>query len=176
MEPIRTAWIRASGPGAVARIQPDVQSVEFTESEAIVRSAGISLAYLGPLQAPPQPKEQIRQFVFRIPLKAQPETGRHAHVGTEFTGAFLNGVPVYNQFEAASYQGRNLWHYDPMARKTQAHPVSEGLIEDLIPGRGRHSPVIVVAGQPVLFCSSTYSTSSAVPFVTWNMCMSGLSI
>src|SRR5260221_12312085 len=105
-EPVRTAWIRGSGP-RIARIRPDVHSVEFTEGEAIVRSAGISLAYLGPLQASPQPKEQIRQFVFRIPLKPEPATGRHAHVGSEFTGAFLNGVPIYNQFEAASYRGQN---------------------------------------------------------------------
>src|SRR5713226_74644 len=151
MEPVRTAWIRGSGPSAIARIQPDVHSLEFTESEAIVRSAGISLAYLGPLQASPQPKEQIRQFVFRIPLKPEPETGRHAHVGSEFTGAFLNGVPIYNQFEAASYRGQNLWHYDPMAHKTRTHAVSAGLIEGLIPDRGRHSPIIGFAldGYPI---------------------------
>ena len=129
--------------------------MEFTPNEAIVRSAGISLAPLGLLGNAPQPREEIRQFEFRFPTHPQPETGIHAHVPIEYGGAFINGVPVFNQFEAASYLGQNLWHYDQVARAkkgTPTHaPQADGLIEKLIPVQGEHSPIIGFAldGYPI---------------------------
>ncbi len=143
-EPVRTAWIMGAGG-----FHPDVQAVEAGEQEVVVRSGGISLRQLGPLGMVPQPREQIRQFVFQFPVKPQREAGRHAHVPSEYTGAFLNGVPVYNQFEAASYRGQNLWHYDQIARNRES--ARPGLIEALIPDTGRHSPIIGFAldGFPI---------------------------
>jgi hypothetical protein len=44
----------------------------------------------------------------------------------DIVGAFLSGVPVYNQFEATSFNGANLWHYDPLAQ-----PTKPGLVEQL---------------------------------------------
>lgn len=143
-EPLRTSWIMAAGP-----FQPDVRSVEETESEVVVRSGGISLQNLGPLATVPRPREEIRQFVYRFPLRPARETGVHAHVPQEYAGAFLNGVPIYNQFETASYRGQNLWHYDMVARNREtARP---GLIEALITDSRRHSPIIGFAldGFPV---------------------------
>jgi hypothetical protein len=154
-EPIRTAWILGQAPvnstGAAADIRPDVHAVEFAGGEILVRSAGISLAYLGPLQNAPQPMQQVRQFVFHFPAAPAPETGRHAHVPVEYVGAFLNGTPIYNQFEPASYHRQNLWHYDLIGRKDPTHPATPGLIEGLIPGNGRHSPIIGFAldGYPI---------------------------
>jgi hypothetical protein len=147
-EPVRTAWIMSSnGNAAVARIAPDVHSVEVAGTEVLVRSAGISLAYLGPLQSAPQPPQSVQEFCFRIPTTPQPAAGRHAHVPAGFVGAFVNGVPIYNQFEAASYRRQNLWHYDLIARGNAA----PGLIEDLIPDRGQHSPILGFAldGYPI---------------------------
>jgi hypothetical protein len=154
-EPVRTAWILGQTPsnasGAVSGIRPDVHSVEISGAEVLVRSAGISLAYLGPLQNAPQPVQQVRQFIFRFPLAPESESAVHAHVPVEYVGAFLNGIPIYNQFEAASYHRQNLWHYDLIGRKDPTHPAAPGLIEGLIPDHGRHSPIIGFAldGYPI---------------------------
>src|SRR5581483_10041223 len=136
---------------AVPDIRPDVHAVEIAGNQVLVRSAGISLAYLGPLQNAPQPVQQVRQFCFRFPVTPAAESGRHAHVPVEYAGAFLNGIPIYNQFEAASYHRQNLWHYDLIGRKDPTHPAAPGLIEGLIPDQGRHSPIIGFAldGYPI---------------------------
>ena len=78
-------------------------------------------------------------------------------------GVFVNGVPIYNQFEAASYQGQNLWHYDPIASsddgtrvahgysRDAAHVFDLGLLENLIADGTRHSPLLGFAfdGYPI---------------------------
>ena len=167
-QPVRSVWIQgtpaAGSTAAVAKIRPDVHAVEFTDAEAIVRSAGLSLAYLGPLEAAPAPRNEPRQFTFRFPLYPRQEAGVHAHVPVEYVGAFVNGVPIYNQFEAASYRGQNLWHYDLIARgddgtrtvagrprKELTHAGRTGLLESLIPDSGQHSPIIGYAfdGFPI---------------------------
>ena len=167
-QPVKSVWIQGAQPAgstaAAAKIRPDVHSVEFTDAEVIVRSAGISLSYLGVLEASPAPRNEPRQFPFRLPIFPRQETGVHAHVPSESVGAFVNGVPIYNQFEAASYRGQNLWHYDLIARgddgtrtvagrprKELTHASRTGLIDSLIPDSGQHSPIIGYAfdGFPI---------------------------
>ena len=143
-EPVKSAWIMGPGP-----FQPDVRAVEIGAGTVVVHSGGISLRQLGPLATVPQPREEIREFAYRIPIKPERETGIHAHIPREYSGTLLNGVPIYNQFEAASYRGRNLWHYDMVARNKAT--AQAGLIEALIPDGRRHSPIIGFAldGFPV---------------------------
>lgn len=192
-EPVRTAWILGSQsypeldaggkttgatmPGlnaggkttgatsaGLSRILPDVRAVEVSEEYVVVSSAGISLRYLGPLQLPPIPHDTVRDLVFRIPRHPQPETGQHARVPSGINGVFVNGLPIYNQFETLSYNGANLWHYDPIAgndngtltaaghsRPELTHPAQPGLLEQLLADTGRHSPLIGFAldGYPV---------------------------
>ncbi len=144
-EPVRTAWILgpADQPG-LSRILPDVRSVRVEDEFVVVRSAGISLQYLGPLQAAPRPEEKIHEFVFRIPRHPVAEAGKLARVPVDIVGAFLNGVPVYNQFESVSYNAANLWHYDPVTG-------TPGLLEALAAQSGRPSPLIGFAldGFPI---------------------------
>src|ERR1035438_6247422 len=145
-DPVRTAWIMtpANAPSS-ARFQPEVHSAVINGDYMEVRSAGVSLKYFGPLQPAPIPSETAREFLFRIPLHPQPETGRHAGVPVDVIGVFLNGLPIYNQFEALSYNGANLWHYDAVAgnddgsvtsagvpRAELSHPAPAGLLEQLL--------------------------------------------
>ena len=109
-DPVRTAWIMspsAGRPGVPSL--PEVHSVTVGGSFVTVRSSGLSLKYFGPLQSPPIPARGPRDFVFQIPLRPEPETGRHARVPVDVVGTFLNGLPIYNQFEALSWNGANLW-------------------------------------------------------------------
>jgi len=153
-QPVRSVWIHsAPASSAVAGIRPDVHGVESNGGEIVVRSAGISLAYLGPLAVDPNPAPTARQFSFRIPVQPRPEMGPHAHIPADYAGVFVNGVPIPNHFEYSSYRGQNLWHFDGLARSAKsAHaPPPPGLLEGLLPGRGRHSPIIGYAldGYPV---------------------------
>ena len=147
--PVDRVWIRTPVQFG-GEIAPEVQSVEVSDDAVTVGSAGVSLGYLGPLQAAPQPADSVRRFTFRIPRKPRAAEGKHAHVPPDVTGVFVNGVQVYNQFEAISYQGQNLWHFDAVAMRVKGEAPA-GLLEGLIPGTGKHSPIIGYAldGYPI---------------------------
>lgn len=160
-DPVHSAWIL--GPPGNGRL-PDVRSVEGEGEFVVVRSSGITLHYLGPLQDAPAPNDAPVEFRYRIPAHPQRQTGRHARVGTGVIGAFLNGMPIYNQFAALSYAGANLWHYDAVAlrddgrltaagypRAELTEPATRGLLEQLIAASGGTSPLIGFAldGYPV---------------------------
>ena len=167
-EPAATAWIvhpqAGAAGGALARVLPEVQSVRTTEREIEVRSSGVSLHFFGMLQTPPAGIERGRQWRFRIPRRPMPAQGAHARVRPDAVGVFVNGVPIFNPFEGESYQGRNLWHFDPIAggddgaavaggraRAELPHGGALGLLESLIADGSRHSPIIGYAfdGYPI---------------------------
>jgi hypothetical protein len=164
-DPVHTAWIMSpSGSSVLARSLPDVHSVEAEKDYVMVRSTGISLKYFGPLQPPAIPSEGVREFVYRIPVHPESETGRHNRVPVDVIGTFVNGLPIFNHFEALSWNGANLWHYDAVAcnddgaltaaghpRPELTHPAPAGLLEQLGKDGSRHSPLIGFAldGYPV---------------------------
>ncbi len=165
-EPVSTAWITSqnSGNSQLARVQPEVQSVNLLDRFVEIRSSGISLYYFGLLQTPADHIERLRQLRFRIPRQPEPAKDRYTSVRSDVLGVFVNGVPIYNQFEATSYQGQNLWHFDPLAmnddgslvaagrpRATLGHNGSLGVLENLIADASQHSPIIGYAfdGYPI---------------------------
>ena len=165
-EPVSTAWITnpKSTNIELTRVQPEVQSVDLLDRYVEIRSSGISLYYFGLLQTPADHVERLRQLRFRIPRQPEPAKGLRTSVRSDVLGVFVNGVPIYNQFEATSYRGQNLWHYDPPAlnddgslvaagrpRATLDHNGSLGLLENLIADASRHSPIIGYAldGFPI---------------------------
>ncbi len=168
-EPVQTAWlvnpqIATMQNQPLAHIQPEVHSVTARDRYLEIRSAGISLFYLGPLQTPPVQVERKRQLRFQIPRFPTPEKNSHTSVRPDVLGAFVNGLPVFNQFEGKSFQGQNLWHFDPLAngddgslvatgrpRPTLDHKNSWGLIEQLYADNSKHSPLVGYAfdGYPI---------------------------
>ena len=107
-EPTTTAWIvsPATQNAALARIRPEVHSVDATDRYVEIRSSGTSLYFFGPLQTPAEHVERIRQWQFRIPKDPKPALAAHGSVRPDVLGVFVNGAPMYNRFESASYQGR----------------------------------------------------------------------
>jgi hypothetical protein len=139
----------------LARVRPEVHSVNVRDRQVEVRSAGISLFYFGPLQTSANPVERLRQLRFLLPLQPTPQTDTHTSVRPDVVGVFINGLPIYNQFETASYRGQNLWHFDAIAnaddgtltangrpRAALQHDLSLGLLEKLIADSSGHSPLI----------------------------------
>lgn len=154
-EPVRTAWILSTQPasGGLSKVRPEVHSVAVGERFVEVRSAGLSLTYLGPFQNPLSADGGVRELVFRIPrvpeLASSPQ-----RTGPGVVGVFLNGVPLYNRFAGASYLGQNMWHFDTiaLAARDQSHPMSLGALESVVRQDGsRHSPLLGFAldGFPI---------------------------
>jgi hypothetical protein len=166
-EPVSTAWI--VNPAAytnpqLARVQPEVRTINVRERYIEIQSGGLSLYNLGPLQTPADHVERLRQLNFRIPRFPQPaKASAHLSVRPEVLGVFVNGVPIYNQFEIASYQGQNLWHFDPLAggddgsrvangnSRDTLHRLDLGMLENLLADNTRHSPLLGFAfdGYPI---------------------------
>jgi hypothetical protein len=69
-----------------------------------VRSAGLSLTFLGPFQNPLTGDGGVRDLRFRIPRKPaiSSSTSESQWVGPGAMGVFRNGVPLYNRFAEAS--------------------------------------------------------------------------
>ena len=168
-EPARTAWLVNPRAATIqneqlARIQPEVHSIKILDRYLEIRSAGISLYYLGPLQTPTGHVERKRQLRFQIPRFPTTENNVHTSVRPDVLGAFVNGLPIFNQFEVMSFQGQNLWHFDPIAnsddgtfvttgrpRPDLTHTNAWGLIENLYADGSKHSPIIGYAfdGYPI---------------------------
>ncbi len=128
-EPVTSVWIRAAVGTAVSR--PEVHSVEVTGDAVVVRSAGLSLMYLGALQSRPPGEQAARQFEFRIPRIAPTGPPRQLRAGV--VGVFVNGLPMYRLDEPES-----------------GAPVAE-LVANLIGDATRHSPILgyTLDGSPV---------------------------
>jgi hypothetical protein len=154
-DPLREVWIvnpAATGAGpSLAAVLPEVHRIETTDDAVIVRSAGISTHHLGPLQNPPSPLDAVSRFEFRIPRRPQPvgSGADSAWLPQGAIGVFVNGAPIYNQFVSASYQGRNLWHYDLVA--SAAREPLPPLLRNVIGDAARHSPILGFAfdGYPI---------------------------
>ena len=165
-EPVSTAWIvnpSTAQPASIARIKPEVHSINVTEKYVEIRSAGLSLYSLGALQSPNDPVERIRQLRFRIPRNPLPAVGQRVSARADVWGVFANGVPLYNLFEGASYQGQNLWHFDPLATsddgtyianghsRDTSHRLDLGMLPKLMADSSKHSPILGYAfdGYPI---------------------------
>ena len=166
-EPARPPWIMSGermGGERVASIRPEVHTVRRVGDQIEVRSAGLSLHYLGPFQTPVDPVERQRRHRFRIPANPVLNGGDPVPVRPEVVGLFVNGVPIYQQNGQRSYRGQNIWHFDQLAlnddgrfvatgrpRAELTHTTAPGLLEALIAGDGSHSPIIGFAldGYPI---------------------------
>ncbi|MEY3284227.1 MAG: hypothetical protein RIR86_2240 [Acidobacteriota bacterium] len=176
---VGSPWITSQlsgGPGQlpgrfkderVMAIRPEVHSVKSDGHLIEVRSAGISLYYFGPLQAPDEQVERVRRFRFRIPARpVLPDSndGQPVRVRPEVVGLFVNGVPIRDLHSRQSYRGQNIWHFDQLAinddgllvaagrpQAAPTHSTPPGLLGPLIAGRGIHSPIIGFAfdGYPI---------------------------
>ena len=146
--PVETVWIHSlpAATASLARVSPDVHSFEVRERDVVVRSAGISLFYLGPLQN--TPPTTPREMEFRIPRRPRPSAGGiHTRIPCDVAAVFANGVPFHNLF-CESLEGRNLWHFDSVAANSSELPQ---MLRELIAGSGEHSPILGFAldGYPI---------------------------
>ncbi len=141
------SWLVVTGLSATQpSIQPEVHSVRRIGDRVEIRSAGLSLTYMGPFQSAAAAEDRVHQYLFRIPFDPAPAAGAHTSLRPGIAGVFSNGVPLFNFFDDASYQGQNLWHFDPVP----GAPIGEFVL-GLLAESTRHSPIIGYAldGYPI---------------------------
>jgi len=153
-EPVTSAWIMARPveSEALRKQLPDVHEVVVENDFVEVRSAGLSLLFLGPFQTPLTADGGVRDLRFRLPRKPfQTPPSDTQRIGPGILGVFLNGVPLYNRFADASYLGRNMWHFDTVAFRDPAHPLTLGVLEPMMSNKLAHSPLLGFAldGFPI---------------------------
>lgn len=134
--PVTQAWLvnpaaQSAAPGLRA-VLPNVQSVRVDDRYVTVESAGISLQSLGALEAGEREAPLgPRHFIFRIPrtpkLAASP-----VRTPLGVTGAFLNGVPIFNPVSAISWRDQNLWHLDAVAAAERTSGAKASLVTGLL--------------------------------------------
>jgi hypothetical protein len=152
-EPVVSRWImsRPVDNAELRKSLPDVHEVSVEADYVEVRSAGLSLLFLGPFQTPLTGEGGVRDLRFRLPRKPVLHKGEAQRIGPGIMGVFLNGVPLYNRFADASYLGRNIWHFDTVAIADPAHPMTLGVLEPMISNGKAHSPLLGFAldGFPI---------------------------
>jgi len=154
-EPVTSAWImaRPAASEQLRKVLPEVHEVMVEKDFVEVRSAGLSLTFLGPFQNPLTGNGGVRELRFRIPRRPAiaGATSESQWVGPGAMGVFRNGVPLYNRFAEASYLGQNLWHFDTVALRDPERPLSFGALEPMMADGSTHSPLLGFAldGFPI---------------------------
>ncbi len=141
-------WIRSELPTGARAVGPEVHKVSFDDHYVTVESAGLSMQSFGALEVRPYDGAKgVRRFVYQIPRQPQVAV-RRVPVPLGVIGSFINGVPIYNLAGVSSYQDRNLWHVDAVAK--DLGPLSS-LLGALLERKDRHSPLIGFAldGYPI---------------------------
>ncbi len=150
-QPVCTAWIRTpqttNANPALSRVLPEVHDVKCGDSFVEIRSAGTSVYQFGILANPVNPGNGTRDLQIRLPRNPAPETGTHTTLPELTTAVFVNGVPIDNHLASASFEGRNLWHYDLISTDTGTTP----MLQNLLNSGSKHSPIIGFAldGYPI---------------------------
>ncbi len=94
----------------VSTILADVQSVQYTATDAYVRATGIPTYDVGPFGDgnPNLPTNQNRTF--RITRSPQLQSGTKTNTPLGSIGAWVNGVAVFNAKDAHSYNNQGIWN------------------------------------------------------------------
>ena len=88
----------------------NVMLVRYSEAYSYVNCNGIPSYVIGPYPDGNPATAVGRNYLFKIPLDPQPNTGTKTAVGLGHIAVLVNGVPVYNYADARSYNNQNVWH------------------------------------------------------------------
>lgn len=91
----------------------NVQDVCYTSNDVYVSCTCIPGYDIGPwLQNPNQPANQ--NFVFKISLNPQENTGNKTKAPMGHTGVWINGVSIFNAEDGMSYNNQGLWNQNAL--------------------------------------------------------------
>lgn len=103
-------YMKGNPTPVVDTFQANCQLVQYSADYSYVRANGIPAYVIGPYQDGNPAQAVGRNYLFKIPLKPQVQTGAKTAVGLGHIAVLINGVPVYNYADARSYNNGNVWH------------------------------------------------------------------
>ncbi len=103
-------YMKGNPTPIVDTFQANCQLVQYSTDYSYVRCNGIPAYVIGPYGDGNPAQAVGRNYLFKIPLKPQVNTGAKTAVGLGHIAVLINGVPVYNYADARSYNNANVWH------------------------------------------------------------------
>ena len=136
-------YVRGNPTPIVDTFLANVRTVQYSENNAYVRANGIPAYVIGPYLDGNPSTAVGRNYLFRIPLNPQVESGTKTSVGLGHVAVLINGVPIYNYADARSYNNQNVWHQNAIVFERAGFDCAKGHpapIQTGPPGQGQGSP------------------------------------
>lgn len=107
--------------------QANVQRVRFSANSVYINSSGVPAYVTGPYGGGNMANATNRNYLFKLPLNPQPQTGTHtsaARLG--HIGVFINGVPIYDSEDAMTYNSAGIWHQNAVMFEKDGFDCAKG--------------------------------------------------
>lgn len=119
-------YMKGNPTPVVDTFQANCQLVQYSADYSYVRCNGIPAYVIGPYQDGNPAQAVGRNYLFKIPLKPQVQTGTKTAVGLGHVAVLINGVPVYNYADARSYNNGNVWHQNAIVFERTGFDCAKG--------------------------------------------------
>lgn len=119
-------YMKGNPTPVVDTFQANCQLVQYSADYSYVRCNGIPAYVIGPYQDGNPAQAVGRNYLFKIPLKPQVQTGTKSNVGLGHIAVLINGVPVYNYADARSYNNGNVWHQNAIVFERAGFDCAKG--------------------------------------------------
>jgi hypothetical protein len=133
-------YVRGNQTPIVDTYLANVSTVQYSDNNTYVRANGIPAYVIGPYLDGNPSTAVGRNYLFRIPLNPQVETGTKTTVGLGHVAVLINGVPIYNYADARSYNNQNIWHQNAIVFERVGFDCAKGHpapIQTGPPGQGQ---------------------------------------
>lgn len=107
-------------------ILANVESVYYTPLKSFITASGIPSYIIGPYLDGNPSTASDNGHTYRIPLNPVEETGTKSTTSGGAIGAFINGVPMYDWRDAASYNNQGVWNQDAVVNEMDGFDCPKG--------------------------------------------------
>jgi hypothetical protein len=129
-------YVRGNATPIQDTMLANVMLVQYSASNTYVRANGIPAYVIGPYLDGNPSMAVARNYLFKIPLEPQVNTGTKTAVGLGHIGVLINGVPIYNYADARSYNNQNVWHQNAVFFERTGFDCAKGHPAPLMGGGG----------------------------------------
>ncbi len=119
----------------VSGIWADVERVRFDATHVYIEASGVPSHSVGPFNDGNPAGPSDLNSLFRIP-RTTPDEGAHTDTPLSSIGVFVNGVTMYNQLDAQSYENEGVWNNNAIVVRADGMDSGFGHPSPLMMGPG----------------------------------------
>jgi hypothetical protein len=135
----------------VSGILADVERVRYDATNVYIDASGVPSHSVGPFPDGNPAGPSDLNSLFRIP-RTTPGEGAHTDTPLSSIGVFVNGVTMYNQLDAMSYENEGVWNNNAIV--VRADGMDSGL--------GHPSPLMMGPGNGGAAYEHTHSSGAGI--------------